>query len=126
MSDARVAVLRWDGREIPLEFEGTRRTDPSSGEAYELFRFTTFGIADPAVQDKVGVRAYAFRDAQEESAARRLAAEAVLVNNFKYVDGDWKVETARIVVEGRELRASDFGYRTSDDIAGAARRATRS
>ncbi len=73
------------------------------------------------MQARVGVGAYAFHDAQEEAEARVLAAEAVLVNNFKYADGEWKVETARIVAEGRELRASDFGYRTSGDIAGGAR-----
>lgn len=116
-SMAELAVLSWDGRDIPLEIEGVKRTDSVSGKSYQLYRFNTFGDSWEVTR-RLGVGAYVFRDTQERADALRLAVEAVLVNNYRYVDGAWNVDSTRVEAEGREWRASDFGYRTSSDIAG--------
>jgi hypothetical protein len=114
-SSARTALLSWDGREIPLEFDDTQRTDPATGETHNIYQFNTFGESWE-VTERLGVGMYTFQSPQERAQALLLAAEAVLVNHYKFVKGDWRLGFTRVAAEGREWLPSDFGYRTSSDI----------
>ena len=124
---ATPAILSWDGRQIPLEFDDHQRTDPLSGQAYTLYRFDTFGHSWTASR-RSGIPPYTFSSPTERAHALLLAVEAVLVDRFRYVDGDWNVDAVRVGdgvgQDGQVWRASDFGYRTAADIGGGTRAPT--
>ncbi|MBB2923473.1 hypothetical protein [Cellulomonas cellasea] len=120
MSTTRAAVLSWDGREIPLEFDSVQREDPASGAAYTLYQLWDDFGSWFITRDRYPVGTYRFRSPEERAQARLLAVEAVLVHSFRFVEGDWRVDAVRAAESTRadapEWSADDFGYRTSADI----------
>jgi hypothetical protein len=73
------------------------------------------------VQKRAGVGHYDFRDNKERAEARLLAIEAILVYAHRMAEGKWNVEAARVLSEGREWKASDFGYDSSKSTKGSGR-----
>ena len=115
-STEMAALLTWGDRQIPLQYGNVIRTDASTGRMYGLFGFTLFGESS-TVRKVAGIGPYSFSSDEERDAARLLAIEALLVQMYKFVKGEWDVEGNRVISEGREWKASDFGYHSSTDIS---------
>ena len=109
------ALLTWGDHNIPLEFNGETRVDPSSGINYELNKLVNFGRSHKIQHDE-GIAPYTFESENLEITARLYAVEASLVHRFKMIEGYWDVESSRFMHDGREWRVSDFGYHASTDL----------
>ena len=113
------ALLTWGDRQIPLAYQTLIQVDVKTGKKYGQYAFVSFGDSWK-VADVLGIGPYEFRNDEERSQARILAAEGLLAMLYKYVTGPWQSDGNRVLTEGREWRASDFGYWASADEMDAA------
>lgn len=102
-------VLQSGQVSIPFETSVGYEVDESTGKGYLLTRFERFG-ASLLIEDRTGIQAYQFRDEEDESSWKRLAAEAVLIFGGSYNGPKSPPELYRVELDGKILTRRDFGY----------------